>query len=143
LPEFEPASIIHRENLYGRATGSAQPFNLRARKTKWSVTGRNEDETGPPPRPSRDQSPSGSDLYEDYIGGKQAPDADIIETAVLFRNDVLDVVLDATEQFTAPLMYLTLFRTVRHPVHGRVAAFRHPYYGESVTEAVRPECAWL
>jgi hypothetical protein len=36
---------------------------------------------------------------------------DIVETAVLFRNDVFDVV----EQFTALLMYLTVFAPFAGP----------------------------
>ena len=101
LPEFETASIIDRKNLYGRTTGGTQSLDARAPENKvvgpsvatWRKQGRHFTRHG------INSCQIGAFIKVASMASKRQI-VDFVKTAMLFRNDVFDVV----EQFTAFLM---------------------------------------
>lgn len=97
LPQFETASIIHPENLYGRPSGGGQSLNI------WALEGK---VIGPTVATRMKQVRY---FTRDWIDpcevgtfmkiaamASQRQIAGVVETAMLFSNDVFDVVKQLT-----------------------------------------------
>ena len=101
LPEFDTASIVHRENLYCRTSCGAQSLDVRAPENKvvrpsvaaWMKQGCHFARHG------IDPGQIGTFMKIASVAGKRQI-VGFVETAVLFRNDVFDVM----EHFTVLLL---------------------------------------
>ena len=116
LPQFETASIIHPEKLYGRPSGGGQSFNAGALDGKMiGPTVATRMKQGSYRTRNRINPCEVRSFVKVAAMAGQGQIASVIETAMLFRNDMFDVV----EQFTVRLVQVAVF--ARSPARARTS----------------------